>query len=200
MLFSFAHQHPSKSRIAFFMNFIQSFGKPEGEVMKKCKMPETFLNHVRHSDNLRISVLFKICKSLGYSCLIFLEPQNPPEAQLYRERAFRTRYNGSHGKNLDFLKDFCEIEGIRNPELGKRLGFSRARVSGWLRTDDLDLRRVYAICKAYNRNFHVIIQPLSTQNDDSHHNDDECKVIYDLNHHHCYPFGDEFSSGRKRNK
>lgn len=195
MLFSFAKKHPSKRRISFFMNFIHSFGKSVSDVMKDCKMAGTYLSNVIFKDNLKVSAILKICRALGYSCQFYLEPPNPAEAQLYRERAYRTNITGSHWKNMGFLRDFCEIEGIRPSDISKKLGYARGRVSVWLKVDDLDLRRIYAICKAYNRNLHVVIKPLSPSPfKESQQGNDDSMVIFDLSHHHCYPFGENFSS------
>lgn len=192
MIFKCIGKHPSERRISFLINFIDTFGLPRSEMMVNCGMSKGYLNNVFHSDNISISKIKKICKTLGYSCLIFLEPKNPVEAEQYREQCLRTQHtNPARAINLDFLLDLIEIEDMTKSDIGKRLNLSRSRVTYWLKTDNICLRRVYEICKAYNRNLHVIFKPLPGSFSDDQSDEGESKVIYDLHTHHCYTMQDD---------
>ena len=189
MDFIFAGQPASSRRISFFLNFIDSFGYSRTEFFKSVGLRSTLINNWMNSDDVSISYLFLISKRINYRCFIYIEPKDPKEAKDYRSKAFRTMQSGSEfSSNLDFLKDFVEIEKISAASLCARISKSRSRLNYWYSVDDIALKTIYSICQAYNRNLHVVFKPVET--------DEHCagsEVIYEVYRNHCYPFGKEFT-------
>lgn len=188
MNFKSIGQNPSSRRLSFFLNFIDSFGMSRNEFCKTIGLRSTIHINWINADDIALSQIFKVTKRVGYVLKFYIEPKDPKKAEEYRARSIRV--NNSHSpytKNLDFLKDFLEIENVTNSALCASIGISKTRVNYWYNRDDMSLSRLYSIVEAYQKNLHVIFEPYEQVEHCS-----SSEVLYELHHNYCYPFGEQF--------
>lgn len=155
------YKGPATQRLRFVTNFVDSFGMNRDEVLKMSGINySTFSNWIK-TDDIMLSNLNRLCRSLGYRCDIYIEPKDSRLAEDYRRRCLHTNQDIREVTNVCFLVDFIELNRLSKATVCYKLGLTRGRMNYYLNNNDILLSRVHDICKAFDQNLHIVIHPIA---------------------------------------